>query len=156
MTTPDYCRQCKSSVASDHWYWQKTKRCKAGGRWRCKQQNRDNARRWRIDSFAQSRLTSYRMFDKKRGFECTLTLSEIELLLRQPCYYCGISDSRGLDRIDNNVGHTDSNVVPCCGTCNIILSDLPFIAKEKLKSGLYEIRQAELLKGWVPPIRRNR
>lgn len=29
----------------------------------------------------------------------------------------------GMDRIDNNIGYTYNNVLPCCGTCNKIRGD---------------------------------
>lgn len=30
----------------------------------------------------------------------------------------GLTDKNDDDRIDNNIGHTKLNVVPCCYTCN--------------------------------------
>lgn len=53
-----------------------------------------------------------------------------------PCFYCnrtgvnlhrdknrehtGVYAYNGLDRIDNNIGYIKSNVVPCCGPCNLM------------------------------------
>lgn len=53
----------------------------------------------------------------------------------QPCHYCGCPPSNcgrgrngdyhynGLDRVDNDVGYTLKNVVPCCKCCNHSKSD---------------------------------
>lgn len=50
---------------------------------------------------------------------------------KQNCYYCGNAPSnkrtrdtgiatyyQGLDRVDNNLGYTIENIVPCCKYCN--------------------------------------
>lgn len=105
---------------------------------------------------AQSRLTSYIQADSKRGFECTLSLEEVAALIAKSCYYCGCSPAKGLDRMNSLRAHVVGNVVPCCEKCNIILSDLPFEAKEKLKAGLHQIQQENLLTEWeIPTKRRN-
>lgn len=68
--------------------------------------------------------------DKKynRG-ECSLTAQWIiDNIFTQKCIYCGESDWRklGCDRKDNSLPHTPSNVVPCCGECNIKRNRKPF------------------------------
>jgi len=67
---------------------------------------------------------------KKRGIAWNLTDEYIEKLMIQDCHYCGrkpmsISKGRngsftynGIDRVDNNKGYTEDNVVPCCIICN--------------------------------------
>jgi hypothetical protein len=63
---------------------------------------------------------------KRRKLVCTLSFEEYAHLLVSPCYYCGLSlddTSVGLDRIDNSLGYTLSNVLPCCGSCNRIRGD---------------------------------
>lgn len=56
----------------------------------------------------------------KRDKEWTLDSSTYNDLVSSPCHYCGGStgDNIGLDRIDNRMGYTEDNVVPCCGACN--------------------------------------
>lgn len=48
-------------------------------------------------------------------------------VISKPCYYCFKSLSNetgsGLDRIDNNKGYLEDNVLPCCGNCNSIRSN---------------------------------
>lgn len=69
---------------------------------------------------------------KRRSILVTLGLDEVEVLVVQPCHYCGSTDYRdsvgrsvnpwfnGLDRIDNDRGYEPGNVVPCCGECNMM------------------------------------
>lgn len=57
-------------------------------------------------------------------------------LVALPCHYCGTLPSReevspsgvlvynGLDRLDNSLGYTQENTVPCCFRCNHAKSDL--------------------------------
>jgi hypothetical protein len=75
----------------------------------------------------------------KRGLSFDLTIDEFSELIGMPCYYCGQPPSNingvrahktvqvtysGLDRIDNSIGYTIKNVVPCCRTCNIAKRDM--------------------------------
>lgn len=50
------------------------------------------------------------------------------------CVYCGSKNNLGLDRIDNNKGHTQDNVVLCCYDCNIVRNNL-FSYEEMLVLG---------------------
>ncbi len=38
------------------------------------------------------------------------------------CYYCGdkILTKTGIDRVDNKIGYTMDNCVPCCSKCNVM------------------------------------
>jgi hypothetical protein len=48
--------------------------------------------------------------------------AKFDMLVLQPCFYCGSESSdrslRGLDRVDNTLGYTFDNVVPACTCCN--------------------------------------
>jgi hypothetical protein len=57
----------------------------------------------------------------KRGKEWELREDEYDRLVELLCYYCGgeVGAGVGLDRVDNRLGYTWTNVVPCCGPCNI-------------------------------------
>lgn len=74
----------------------------------------------------------------ERNRECTLTLEQFAQIVKQDCYYCGLSPSNiakhsrgvshilvsGIDRVDNTIGYIKENCVPCCKHCNRAKSDL--------------------------------
>ena len=71
---------------------------------------------------AQNLLTSYRQYDKTKGWETNITAERIkELITTGKCIYCGCDDWRvlGLDRVNNNSPHSIGNVVCCCRKCNV-------------------------------------
>lgn len=76
-----------------------------------------------IRNKASRMVSAYRIKDKKKGFECDLTVEDMIQIMNQPCVYCGDIHRIGCDRIDNNKGHTMSNVVPCCVECNKARND---------------------------------
>lgn len=87
-------------------------------------------------SYGESSLNrAYRQYrrhakDKNRNIE--LTKEEFRDISQKDCYYCGSSPSNiskdhrsygefiynGIDRVDNNLGYTLDNCVPCCIICN--------------------------------------
>lgn len=91
--------------------------------------------------------SSYRSLlraSNQRGMSNNITYEQYYIICQQEfCYYCGKklnrlmygsaskrckykpSGSRGysLDRIDNNLGYSVENVVPCCWGCNYIRRD---------------------------------
>lgn len=81
---------------------------------------------------------------KKRNREFSLALDEFIDISERPCEYCGDPPSmrhsvmaaerdrdipkflhNGLDRVDNALGYSKSNVVACCTRCNFIKKDTP-------------------------------
>lgn len=68
----------------------------------------------------------YKLSAKVRKIQFALTLEQFKQFWQQPCSYCG-SDltTIGLDRVDNSIGYTLTNVVPCCITCNRMKMTLP-------------------------------
>ena len=60
---------------------------------------------------------------KKREIDFHLTFDDYSTLVIKPCHYCSSAVNPtgvGLDRIDPNKGYAVSNVVPCCGACNVM------------------------------------
>jgi len=60
---------------------------------------------------------------KKRGIHFGLTKTQFEELIKKPCYYCTYQkqgEVNGVDRLDNQKGYIDHNVVPCCEPCNLM------------------------------------
>lgn len=74
----------------------------------------------------------YKSRSKKRGIEFTLPLDMFVSLTSKSCYYCGAKPNNttvnesgngdyvnnGLDKVDNDKGYIENNVVPCCKICN--------------------------------------
>jgi hypothetical protein len=71
-----------------------------------------------------------------------LTLEDVILIIDSSCYYCGDINSNGIDRINNDIGYTIENSVPCCYICNqmkhkftkeVFLNQISLIYKKHLK-----------------------
>lgn len=78
------------------------------------------------------------------GREFEIEIEEFRYLCQQNCYYCGGQPNNlityrgqnsftfryfvysGLDRINNDIGYTRQNVVPCCIICNRAKNSMPF------------------------------
>jgi hypothetical protein len=95
----------------------------------------------------------YKYGDKQKGYEYSFTLDQALAIMQLPCYYCSKPESRGIDRLDNDKGHSAGNVVPCCEKCNIILGTLPNLAKLEMREALRQIHIKDLLKDWQPVYR---
>lgn len=67
---------------------------------------------------ANKRLYQYRAQAEKRGYGFFLTDDQFFELMAAPCKYCDQEHSLGVDRVDNNIGYTVVNSVPCCKVCN--------------------------------------
>ena len=78
---------------------------------------------------------------KRRGLEFSLTIDQFHHLAQLPCHYCGIIGSNktvlskndtgiyvynGIDRINNNIGYIEGNIVTCCKQCNYAKGTLGF------------------------------
>lgn len=78
-------------------------------------------------------LLQYKRHAKDRDIEWNLSREEAEKLFRSPCFYCGDLSGNlkktknckegfphnGIDRLDRQKSYSLTNVVPCCGTCNM-------------------------------------
>ena len=85
-------------------------------------------------------ILGYMRHAKGRGYEWSLTREQVQGLIEQDCHYCGSPPSNiktvkntiepllysGIDRMDNDVGYVDSNVVACCAICNRAKLDMPY------------------------------
>jgi hypothetical protein len=73
---------------------------------------------------ASAKFVNYKTSDKRKGLSNDLTLEFVLSKSFEPCAYCGTTEGfRGLDRLDNSLGHLQSNVVPCCALCNYTRND---------------------------------
>ena len=56
---------------------------------------------------------------RHRNLEVAITFEEFSKFVESPCKYCGeMEKRRGLDRVDNNKGYININLVACCKVCN--------------------------------------
>jgi len=89
-------------------------------------------------------IRCYKISASKRGLIFNLSNNELLSLFKGNCFYCDTPPSNttnrprtngafiynGIDRVDNNKGYEDGNVVSCCKTCNMMkktLSQTEFI-----------------------------
>jgi len=62
---------------------------------------------------------------KKRNIDFILPKTKFYELIVEKCYYCDYkvdNEINGIDRIDNNKGYMEENVVTCCQFCNVAKS----------------------------------
>jgi len=60
---------------------------------------------------------------QKRGINFALPKTRFNELILQRCFYCAHKkegEVNGIDRLNNNEGYHEDNVVPCCEPCNIM------------------------------------
>lgn len=71
------------------------------------------------------KLTFYRYASsaRKRNLDFELSREHFNSLLVLNCTYCGDSKNIGVDRVDNSIGYTINNSVPCCSICNYMKKD---------------------------------
>lgn len=100
--------------------------------WRAANQHRaaDIGKRSRIknvESTLRAVFSGYRKRAEKRALAWCLDFSAFRaLVLNTVCAYCGVSpvtDANGIarlgiDRVDNMLGYSADNIVPCCKLCN--------------------------------------
>lgn len=174
--SPVFCQHCNTAVEPEHWFWSKSSRYTAGGRWICRvrrkeadgryrsrvQQDPDRHKKYLEYQTAYSRkhpevarFKAYKSGDRLAGRDNDLLRVQACALMAQPCAYCGVTPAGGLDRKDSALGHTVGNSLPACEICNFILGDLPLPVKEQLSSGLRHSRETGLLDDWVIPTKRH-
>ncbi len=84
----------------------------------------NKVRRASIVKRANALSQDYRYADTSRGFDTGKNVDGQWIennIFTVGCIYCGDTDWRhlGCDRIDNNLPHTQDNVVCSCGICNV-------------------------------------
>ena len=94
-------------------------------------------------------LIDSRKGDRRRGRENDLTADFIRERISGGCAYCLETEGRmTLDRIDNDIGHLQSNVIPSCVRCNYIRKDMPYQAWMLIVPAVREARLKGLFEGW--------
>ena len=110
-------------------------------------------RAWYKDRRGHQLTRLYRHFDEQRGLSFDLDEEWFnEHVANSPCHYCGfIEPKMGVDRLNNSLGHTRENCVPCCQTCNRVRLDT-FTPEEMKELGavIRRIKQARFDSGDEP------
>lgn len=75
-------------------------------------------KKYKADRQDRYRINSIKSNAKHRNYKISFTDDEIKEFLHKPCYYCGIDNANGIDRIDSTKNYTRENCVPCCYICN--------------------------------------
>ena len=119
----------------------------------CQNERNRSLYKIRINQKLITRYKNYRHKDIKNNYPNTISKDKAIQLMQTECYWCKSVVQLGLDRIDNNKGHSEDNIVVCC---NQIRNNIPFEAMECLKPGLIEIEIQGLLKKWIPPYKRSK
>jgi len=66
----------------------------------------------------------YKSNAKRKGNIFSLTKEQTNRIFHAYCHYCGVENSMGIDRLNNEEGYTMSNAVPCCRICNYAKRDM--------------------------------
>jgi len=82
------------------------------------------------NSAQRKMYNNYKNGAKSRGYSFELTQEEFVFISSSYCHYCGAEPSNvkemygdtfvinGIDRMDNTIGYTIGNSLPCCSICN--------------------------------------
>lgn len=134
-----YCKSCRIDhpLNKEFWYPKRDKEfglCKISSLQRKKKyykEGRYTKRNRTLDNkykaSIKGRFANLKKETKRRNLNLDLTIEQYQQIVLNSCFY----DSShllpiygtGLDRIDNNLGYTLDNVVPCCYNCNRIRND---------------------------------
>jgi hypothetical protein len=112
-----------------------------------------------IKSFFNYFYGNYKRTASYRSIKFSLSLSQFQTLAMQPCFYCAAPPIlktntpgipvpiHGLDRVNNRLGYTIENCVPCCKTCNTMKLDLSL---DEFKTYITKLFQRKHL--WTNPV----
>lgn len=134
------CKKCVSATSRERYHSLSTTE---------KEEYKDRSATWQDKNMITYRWKSAKSRAGKSGIEFSITERDIKDLLEQQkglCYYTGLPMkierdnnrySVSLDRLDNNEGYVDGNVVLCCAAANIMKNDLGLEEFKELIEILY-------------------
>jgi 5-methylcytosine-specific restriction endonuclease McrA len=87
-------------------------------------------------------FNAYKQRARKKKIVFDLSKEDFEIVIKANCTYCGVEPENyieprgkfikrdkyyynGIDRLDNSIGYTYENCVPCCEKCNKAKRDMP-------------------------------
>lgn len=119
-----------------------------------KSKKKEKEKRKNLESQELFLFKDSRRQDLVRGRQNDLTIDFIKNLIKEGCSYCGAGPVNktklSLDRIDNSLGHLQTNVVSSCLKCNLIRRDMPYAAWLHILPKIKECYALGLLDGWYP------
>jgi hypothetical protein len=131
-TSLDFCKICsKPKTAKDFYRVSKTSTrlrnvcIECWAKERTKPKNRKAQIKWLYSIHARFLNSKTEAKHTKRLW--TLSEEQYSIVAIQRCHYCNrlsATTGSGLDRIDNNRGYELGNVLPCCGECNRLRSNV--------------------------------
>jgi hypothetical protein len=94
---------------------------------------RDHSMRRRLLHYHQLKTRA-----KQRNKPFEFTFEQVQEIVAAGCFYCKGKLSKpgekvGLDRIDNALGYSSGNVLPCCGVCN------------RMRSNMFSVEEARIM-----------
>jgi len=146
------CRKCFNQYCDD-------RKPSLPGFTACRERNnqvhKERMKKSRIDNPALWISIDCKKWDKRNGFASDSFLTEefAKQKLSDGCLYCGATYNEvhiGLDRIDNQYGHSVGNVNPSCTRCNLVRGDMPYAAWLLVAQGMRLARDQGLFGDWIP------
>ena len=104
--------------------WQEKRRAKMTPKEREEDRKKYQPSRNRYSQTTEGKYTINRSHARLAGKTWELSFERFKELSVQPCHYCGEPTVKGLDRVNNKLGYTMDNVVPCCKGCNRMKSTM--------------------------------
>jgi hypothetical protein len=88
--------------------------------------------------------------DRRSGLTGSdLTAETVMTKIKDGCFYCGETSLRmTLDRIDNDLGHSEANTHGCCIRCNISRGNMPYAAWIVIAPSFRRAREQGLFGTW--------
>jgi hypothetical protein len=82
-------------------------------------------RNYKVEMFTNKHVlwNHYVKGAQKRSIDFAIPKTRFYELIIKPCFYCDYKregEVNGIDRIDNNKGYLEENLVSCCQTCNFM------------------------------------
>jgi len=120
------CNTCGIKKTLDNFYKSTNKYHKMGVMNRCKicgkkkELEYSKKRYYKEKDTIKYKYRKYKTGAKQRGINFELDYQEFKKNYNGKCIYCGeLTNKRGIDRMNNDLGYTNSNVVSCCSICNM-------------------------------------
>lgn len=92
-------------------------------KWRVTNKDKNRLRQRKDDRSPKRLFSKSKLIAKRRKLSWDIEFKDYLDLRARKCYYCNENLNEtgiGLDRIDNSLGYSLKNVLPCCRNCNLV------------------------------------